>query len=293
MMNATSKIGSANDTWLMASSAPPVRGRCSPPRQPIRVPNMANGQISGDGHAEPEARVAPASGAGQPELLPRAQRPVTGHLSSSDIGRILPGLRTVAARDHAGRETIVPRYRARPAPNCDFGPSRHPRPGTRTNTRPTTSHLPVRFQPCPTPHSPASNRSAHAPAAPDSVVLVLHGGRSHSHEPGDRARLTYLRMRADRPDAAPRPTGPAVFLLRYRYRGWNGPARDALRDAAWALDELDRRFPGRTGRAGRALDGRAGRAGRRRRAERGRGLRAGPVAGRRRTRCSSSTAARC
>jgi hypothetical protein len=30
----------------MASSAPPVRGRCSPPRHPIRVPNMANGQIN-------------------------------------------------------------------------------------------------------------------------------------------------------------------------------------------------------------------------------------------------------
>ena len=45
MPNATSKIGSANDTWLMANSAPPVRGRCSPPRQPMRVPNIANGQI--------------------------------------------------------------------------------------------------------------------------------------------------------------------------------------------------------------------------------------------------------
>ena len=35
-----------------------------------------------------------------------------------------------------------------------------------------------------------------------------------------------------------------MFLLRYRFRGWNGPARDALRDAEWALDELARRFPG-------------------------------------------------
>ena len=82
-----------------------------------------------------------------------------------------------------------------------------------------------------------------APAVPESVVLVLHGGRSHSHEPGDQARLTYLRMLPIARVLAG-PTGPAVFLLRYRYRGWNGPARNALHDAAWALDELDRRFPG-------------------------------------------------
>lgn len=38
--------------------------------------------------------------------------------------------------------------------------------------------------------------------------------------------------------------GFAGYLLRYRYRGWNGPARDAARDAAWALDEVGRRHPG-------------------------------------------------
>ena len=42
-VNATSKIGSAEDTWLMASSAPPVRGMCSPPDHPIRVPNIVHG----------------------------------------------------------------------------------------------------------------------------------------------------------------------------------------------------------------------------------------------------------
>ena len=44
--NATSKIGSASETWLPASSAPPVRGRCSPPRHPTRVPNIVNGHSS-------------------------------------------------------------------------------------------------------------------------------------------------------------------------------------------------------------------------------------------------------
>ena len=77
---------------------------------------------------------------------------------------------------------------------------------------------------------------------PAAIVLVLHGGRAHSHEPGARARLTYLRMRPIARMLSGR--GSAVFLLRYRYRGWNAPAKDALRDAEWAIDELGRRFPG-------------------------------------------------
>jgi pimeloyl-ACP methyl ester carboxylesterase len=80
------------------------------------------------------------------------------------------------------------------------------------------------------------------PATPAAVVLVLHGGRAGSREPGDRKRLTYLRMLP----IARMLAGPdrAVFLLRYRFRGWNGPAQDARRDAEWALDQLARRFPG-------------------------------------------------
>lgn len=78
---------------------------------------------------------------------------------------------------------------------------------------------------------------------PSAVVLVLHGGRSESRDPaGGRSMLTYLRMV---PFARMlRKAGPAVYLLRYRYRGWNGPRMDALRDAQWALGELVRRFPG-------------------------------------------------
>jgi pimeloyl-ACP methyl ester carboxylesterase len=33
-------------------------------------------------------------------------------------------------------------------------------------------------------------------------------------------------------------------MLRYRHRGWNGAAQDALRDAAWACAELARTHPG-------------------------------------------------
>lgn len=71
---------------------------------------------------------------------------------------------------------------------------------------------------------------------------MLHGGRSASHDSGARRGLAYRRMRPFARDLAA--AGLPVFLLRYRYRGWNAPDRDALRDARWALAELDRHFPG-------------------------------------------------
>jgi hypothetical protein len=76
---------------------------------------------------------------------------------------------------------------------------------------------------------------------PTAVVLVLHGGRAHSRENGDRDRLTYRRMLPFARSLAS--AGPAVYVLRYRFRGWNAPAKDALRDAQWALGELAARFP--------------------------------------------------
>jgi dienelactone hydrolase len=36
--------------------------------------------------------------------------------------------------------------------------------------------------------------------------------------------------------------GTAVALLRNRYRGWNEPRADPVEDAAWALEEIERRF---------------------------------------------------
>lgn len=79
-------------------------------------------------------------------------------------------------------------------------------------------------------------------AYPSALVLVLHGGRAHSRESGERKRLTYRRMIPFAREIAAE--GPAVYVLRYRYRGWNAPARDALRDAQWALAELASRHPG-------------------------------------------------
>lgn len=79
-------------------------------------------------------------------------------------------------------------------------------------------------------------------AAPSALVLVLHGGRAHSRESGERKRLTYRRMVPFARALAG--TGPSVYMLRYRFRGWNAPAKDALRDAQWALGELAEQHPG-------------------------------------------------
>lgn len=88
---------------------------------------------------------------------------------------------------------------------------------------------------------------------PAAVVLVAHGGRAHSTAPARRRGLAYWRMRpfaqvlerAGRPHRGTGGTGVAVYLLRYRVRGWNGPAADAHADAEWAVAEIARRHPGR------------------------------------------------
>ncbi|TCK25383.1 alpha/beta hydrolase [Pseudonocardia endophytica] len=101
---------------------------------------------------------------------------------------------------------------------------------------------------------------------PAAVVLVCHGGRSHGRDSGSRRRLTYWRMRpfgtelerAGRGHRTDVGHGVAVYLLRYRYRGWNGAAMDAYRDAAWAVGEITRRHPGRpVALVGHSMGGRA------------------------------------
>lgn len=79
-------------------------------------------------------------------------------------------------------------------------------------------------------------------ARPAAVVLVLHGGQAHSTESGERKGLAYRRMLPFARTLARR--GPAVYVLRYRVRGWNSPARDALVDARWATAALVERHPG-------------------------------------------------
>jgi dienelactone hydrolase len=78
------------------------------------------------------------------------------------------------------------------------------------------------------------------------VVVVLHGGQSEGRGNPHRFRLPYLRMLpfARRLVRAGGARGLAVWMLQYRYRGWNGPDMDAKHDALWALDEAARRHPG-------------------------------------------------
>jgi pimeloyl-ACP methyl ester carboxylesterase len=86
-------------------------------------------------------------------------------------------------------------------------------------------------------------------AGPDpatGLVLVLHGGRSRGHGRVHRGRLAYRRMlpfaRALRTEG--RAGGLAVWVLRYRYRGWNAPDLDPVHDARWALGQARERHPG-------------------------------------------------
>lgn len=133
------------------------------------------------------------------------------------------------------------------------------------------------------PHSadrgPAPTLDVVGDAHPDpvAVALVAHGGRSQGRDSGARRSLAYWRMvpfaraleRAGRGSgtdsadggslgAPPGGTGVAVYLLRYRYRGWNGAAMDAYRDASWAVGEISRRHPGRPiALLGHSMGGRA------------------------------------
>ncbi|WP_051426635.1 alpha/beta hydrolase [Jiangella gansuensis] len=79
-----------------------------------------------------------------------------------------------------------------------------------------------------------------------AAVLLLHGGRSESLEPVSARQPSVLRLipfaRGLR--RAGGPLGLAVWRLRYRVRGWNGPAESPLADAREALDVLRERHPG-------------------------------------------------
>jgi hypothetical protein len=79
-----------------------------------------------------------------------------------------------------------------------------------------------------------------------AVALVLHGGQETSKVRAHRLRPAYLRMLPFARDLrwAGRNAGLSVWQLRYRYRGWNGPDRDPVVDARWALGEIGQAHPG-------------------------------------------------
>lgn len=82
-----------------------------------------------------------------------------------------------------------------------------------------------------------------APADPEGVVLVLHGGRDRGHGPVRANQLAVLRMVpiARRITVAGRGR-LAVVRLQNRVRGWNGAEQSPVHDADWAIAELRRRY---------------------------------------------------
>lgn len=74
----------------------------------------------------------------------------------------------------------------------------------------------------------------------DSAVLVLHGGSENGLAVTSPTQLSYLRMLDLYAGLRLRSRHSAVYLLRYRIRGWN-PGRhepDPVVDARWALDRI-------------------------------------------------------
>ncbi|MGO4491121.1 alpha/beta hydrolase [Arthrobacter sp. 2YAF22_2] len=85
------------------------------------------------------------------------------------------------------------------------------------------------------------------PAGPTrGVALVLHGGRADSFQAVRGRHLSPARMlpfaQALRNEGGPQ--GLAVWTLRNRYRGWNGPDMSPVQDARWALAQISREHPG-------------------------------------------------
>ena len=93
--------------------------------------------------------------------------------------------------------------------------------------------------PCPTVTTVGPRTHARA------VVLLLHGGQATGTAPATRgaawARMVPFGIGAA---WATRGRDVAVWLLRYRVRGWNEPTLDPVRDARWALGEARRAHPG-------------------------------------------------
>jgi pimeloyl-ACP methyl ester carboxylesterase len=88
----------------------------------------------------------------------------------------------------------------------------------------------------------------HAHGQPSGVALVFQGGRVRSQMRSRGYQLASLRMipfaRTIARDG--RDVDVAAFRLRYRFRGWNSPdpsiEPDPVRDARWALEEIQRRY---------------------------------------------------
>ena len=77
---------------------------------------------------------------------------------------------------------------------------------------------------------------------PRGLVLFLHGGQEHDRSVVEERNRSWLRSRLMmlQLQRSFRRRGVAVWLLRYRYVGWNGgdPRHNPVPDARWALDRV-------------------------------------------------------
>ena len=85
-----------------------------------------------------------------------------------------------------------------------------------------------------------------AAGATRAIAVVLPGGRADSFEPSESRHLSAVRMRpiARSLHRAGRGIGLSVWLVRYRYRGWNGGEMSPVSDALWALRAVRARHDG-------------------------------------------------
>lgn len=82
---------------------------------------------------------------------------------------------------------------------------------------------------------------------PRAVVLMLHGGADRGTTPVDDRSLSWRRSRwmMEEISADLHAEGVAVWLLRYRLKGWNfghAPLPSPVPDARWALGEVRRSY---------------------------------------------------
>ncbi|MFI6658326.1 alpha/beta hydrolase [Streptomyces sp. NPDC050523] len=81
------------------------------------------------------------------------------------------------------------------------------------------------------------------PTAVSGVVLLLPGGAEESaRRPSPVLATASVRALGRRLARAGRDEGLATHVVHYRYRGWNGSEAHLARDAAWAADEVVRRY---------------------------------------------------
>jgi predicted alpha/beta-hydrolase family hydrolase len=79
----------------------------------------------------------------------------------------------------------------------------------------------------------------------DTAVLILHGGQEQSRSPTSPLQPSYIRMLDLFCGLKRASHRSAIYLMRYRVRGWNAGdgTPDPVVDARWALREINRRHP--------------------------------------------------